>query len=535
VSTIEDSLAAKNGPRLRNRSNFFIIIGVLVAVGAGVALRFITKSDLWLDEALSVNIARLPLSDIQPALRRDGAPPLFYVLLHFWIELFGTSDTAVRSLSGLLSVASLPLAYLAGLRLAGRDKGPDKSHDKSPDKSQGLAVAAVLVLVSSPYAIRYATEARMYSLVIFLVFWGYLALRRAFDSPSVVRLAVVALVTALLLYTQYWSLYLVAVVGLGLIGSLIRKRGFSPTIIKVLIAIGAGCLLFIPWLPTFFYQLGHTGTPWGNPQVPWSSLADAVIAFAGSEVHATAFLLVIPLLLLPLLALFGKAAGSHQVDLDLHTRPEARWEIVTAFAVLILGLTVSWVGGTAFDGRYAAIVFPLVVLVVAFGLMVFADNRVRTGVLIVVVVLGFLTAVHNLGDNRTQAGESAELIRSESKPRDVVIYCPDQLGPAVSRLLDGLPVKQYTFPALDSPALINWVDYKNRIDTANIEKIAQTVVSRAGNKTIFLVNSSAYENVFGKCGELGTAIAQDRDPETLAVPNSKVLEEAQGLTVFRSP
>ncbi len=40
---------------------------VVLAVGAlvvGVVLRFVTRSPLWLDEALSVNIAHLPIGDI---------------------------------------------------------------------------------------------------------------------------------------------------------------------------------------------------------------------------------------------------------------------------------------------------------------------------------------------------------------------------------------------------------------------------------------------------------------------------------------
>ena len=167
----------------------------------GIVLRFVATSDLWFDEALSVNIAKLPLSELGEALRQDGAPPLYYTLLHFWIEVFGSGDFAVRAFSGLISVASLPLAYLAGKRIGGR----------------AVAWWTVMILAASPYAIRYATESRMYALVMFLVLWGYLALRRALDSPTLGRLTVVAFVTALLVYTQYWCFYVLAVVGVGLL------------------------------------------------------------------------------------------------------------------------------------------------------------------------------------------------------------------------------------------------------------------------------------------------------------------------------
>ena len=96
-----------------------LLVGAVCAVAAGLTLRFWTKSDLWLDEALTVSIARKPLHELPAYLKRDGAPPLFYVLLHGWTGIFGTSNLAVRALPGVIGVATLPLAWLAGKRLAG--------------------------------------------------------------------------------------------------------------------------------------------------------------------------------------------------------------------------------------------------------------------------------------------------------------------------------------------------------------------------------------------------------------------------------
>lgn len=72
---------------------------------------------MWLDEALTVNIARAPLHLIPHLLRDDGAPPLYYVLLHFWMKVFGTSDLGARSLSGVIGVITLPVAWVAGYRV----------------------------------------------------------------------------------------------------------------------------------------------------------------------------------------------------------------------------------------------------------------------------------------------------------------------------------------------------------------------------------------------------------------------------------
>src|SRR3954463_670603 len=91
--------APEVGGRGGSRPASWMVAAVAGAVAAGGVLRFWVRSDLWLDEALSVNIARLPVRAIPGAPRHDGAPPLYYVLLHFWMRLFGAGDFAVRALS----------------------------------------------------------------------------------------------------------------------------------------------------------------------------------------------------------------------------------------------------------------------------------------------------------------------------------------------------------------------------------------------------------------------------------------------------
>ena len=156
-------------PALSGRTRTVVAVGVGLVVAAGLILRFWTRSGLWLDEALTVDIARLPLHEIPNALKHDGAPPLYYYLLHFWIVLFGQSNVAVRSLSGVIAVLTLPVAWLCGKRLGGR----------------AVAWTMLVLLASAPFAVYYATESRMYALVILLTGCGFLALQRAVDARRV--------------------------------------------------------------------------------------------------------------------------------------------------------------------------------------------------------------------------------------------------------------------------------------------------------------------------------------------------------------
>ncbi len=118
------------------------VVAGVAAVAVGVVLRFLTSSALWLDEAQSVSFAKLPLSQIPDALRQDGAPPLYYMLLHVWMAVFGDRDIAIRALSGVCSIAAIAVVAVAVDSFAGRR----------------AAAFTVVVLATNPFAIRYATE-----------------------------------------------------------------------------------------------------------------------------------------------------------------------------------------------------------------------------------------------------------------------------------------------------------------------------------------------------------------------------------------
>src|SRR5687768_18386515 len=75
-----------------------------LAVGGLVLLSILLRTrdfdvGFWIDEGLSVGIADRPLGDIPAALRLDGSPPLYYALLHGWIGVFGTAETATHAMS----------------------------------------------------------------------------------------------------------------------------------------------------------------------------------------------------------------------------------------------------------------------------------------------------------------------------------------------------------------------------------------------------------------------------------------------------
>jgi len=470
-----------------------LVAGAVVAIALGLALRFWTRTDMWLDEALTLNISRLPVSEIQGALRRDGAPPLYYYLLHFWIGAFGTSDIAVRALSGVLSCATLPFVWMAGRRIGGRTVG----------------IGVVVLVATSPFAVRYATENRMYALVGFLTAAGLVALQRALERPRPGNLVAVAVTSSALLYSHYWSLYLVGVTALWLAwqawrGPLPRRRGAGAAL-GALVVAGVS---FLPWLPTFVYQTRHTGTPWAIP-ADFAALVNAVTSFAGGATNQGRALALLYFALAGL-GLFGVAGGLRHVVLDLRTRPAGRGLAIVTVGTLAVAVIGGYASRSAFQARYASVIFVFLTLLVAMGFATFADQRIRAGVMAAAVVFGVAGSLPNIWTSRTQAGQVSAALAKFGRAGDVVSYCPDQLGPSVSHLLPSNRYRQITFPRQTGPQFVNWVDYAAATQAGNPAQFALKLEKlSASAHSLWYVWAPGYETYHTKCEEIENDLLAD--------------------------
>jgi mannosyltransferase len=461
-------------------------VAIAVVVAAGIAARFVARSHLWLDEALSVNIAALPVSHIPEALRHDGSPPLYYVVLHYWIDLFGSGTIAVRALSGVCSAACLPLAWRVGRRVGGHT----------------VATAFLVLLSLAPFAVQYATEARMYSMGMLLVLAGGLALANLLERPSLGLSVTVALITGALLLTHYYALYTVAAVGLVLLWHAWRgeeKDGAR----RSLVAMAAGSLLFLPWVPIFLYQAAHTGAPWGNTGRGLRTVIDTLGVLVSGYRDAGPVPLLLAVALISL-AIFGRAVGRRRFELDLVGREPGRTLALLTFGGLLLAVAVSDLTGQAYVPRYASLVFPGVILLLAVGVASFGDGRLRMAALLVMASLGAVGIRPVMQYERTQAASVARELREAAQPGDVVAYCPDQLGPSVSRMLPAdMGLTQLTYPRADPPQFVDWVDYAETIKAAPVAPFAEMLINRAGpERNVWLVWSVGYKGFKNRCTQL---------------------------------
>jgi hypothetical protein len=142
--------------------------GLLGLILLAFALRVYSlgRWELWFDETASYAIAVKSIPDLLAYTRTaiQEHPPGYYLLLHFWMQRVGSSEFALRYLSVLAGVVFVPLIYRFAARLF----------------SAGVGFWAAFVAAISPFAVSYAQEARMYTLLGLLallsmyVFWRML-------------------------------------------------------------------------------------------------------------------------------------------------------------------------------------------------------------------------------------------------------------------------------------------------------------------------------------------------------------------------
>lgn len=167
---------------------------LFLTLGTVLRLHLLGAKSLWLDEAFSVSVARMPLpAFLRTAWWGEANMMLYYLLLRFWVHL-GETEFWLRSLSALLGVLTILAVYALGERFLNR--------------RVGLIAAALLTLHA--YHIRYSQELRSYTLVTLLVVLSTYAFLAALEAPErKVTWLFYALFSGLAVYAQVLSVLVI--------------------------------------------------------------------------------------------------------------------------------------------------------------------------------------------------------------------------------------------------------------------------------------------------------------------------------------
>ena len=438
---------------------------VFLAVLMLISLFFRTRGlhvHFWVDEGLSVGIAGHPLSKIPHLLREDGSPPLYYVILHGWMQLRGHSEVATHELSLIIALIAIPISFWAGLTIFGRR----------------VAVYAAVIAALVPYLTGYAQETRMYSLmsVFSILVAASFVLCFVQRRRGYLPLFVLSLTGAL--YTHNWGLFLALMCAVAFLVNvrLTDSEDRRQLWIDGVIALVGVTVLFAPWLPTLLYQAKHTGAPWDTPPVVWS-ISQGFYYLTGGRGAA-------------MLILIGAGAGLWAIDRHSQAERPLRAAVIS-LALLGLGtLAVAWLYSKhtpAWAPRYQAAIIGPMLLLVSLGLV----RAGRLGIVCLALCATFwmIDPIDHNPSGKSNVAVAIAGVRPHIKTDPLVLSTQPEQVPTIAYYLDR-PAHYWTpmGPTAD-PGVVDWRNALHRLRESSASKVLEPALRtlKPGQRVVLVV------------------------------------------------
>jgi uncharacterized membrane protein len=237
---------------MKNNRNLWLFISAVVILILATLLRQwnLGAESAWIDEAYSIELVKHSLVEIITGTAADQHPPLYYLLLHFWLRI-GSGVTYARLLSVILGVINIAQILHFGYKTGG----------------VYIGLIGALLLAISPMHVWYSQEIRMYMLLLCLTTASTTALWWALRNKHFLYWFLYCLFSILALYTHYFAAFIILTQGIWVLTWMLK--GYSKNDLwKWIASTVITGLLFLPWLPTAINQARfHTMTWVESPTI----------------------------------------------------------------------------------------------------------------------------------------------------------------------------------------------------------------------------------------------------------------------------
>lgn len=318
------------------------------------------SQSIRLDESQSIWIATKTVPAILRFTAGDVHVPLYGIILHFWIQLFGTDIIIVRTLSLLFFIVSLPVIYLFA----------------KESSTKYIALLTVSLFCLSPFVMWFSSEARMYTLFVFVTSLNHLFFLRMIRSNGKKYKFEYFLSTVFGFYTHYFFIFLIITQGIFVLKEFIlnifrEKNIDSNSLITIIskqkklpllfIGITVSALGFlIPWI-LYVFTLGSFSN--AKPLLPsptsyniFQTFVNFIFGFQSQPIQ-TALVALWPLAVMILFFIFTRKKSVSLVNTD--------YFILVTFLPIILVFAISYFRAI-FLSRYLILVVPTLFFIIAW-------------------------------------------------------------------------------------------------------------------------------------------------------------------------
>ncbi len=261
---------------MRSNKNELILLIILI-LGLFLRIYDLGNESMWEDEVFSIRLANLGFFQIVGETSQDVHPPLYYMILHYWINLFGNSEFSTRFLSVIFGFFAIFMIYKVGSLIFDREVG----------------ILGSLILGLSLFHIHYSQEARMYSLMSLLTLLSIYFFIKLLKERSLLVSIGYILSSILLMYTHNYGLFIIIAQNIYIFTLFLLSReayqlNFTRWILLQVILI----VLFTPWINILIQQITRVHSGYWIPVPPITKLIGPFITYSGSKLLFLIFLIL---------------------------------------------------------------------------------------------------------------------------------------------------------------------------------------------------------------------------------------------------
>jgi 4-amino-4-deoxy-L-arabinose transferase-like glycosyltransferase len=507
----------------------------MLAVALGLRLAYLGNAQLFRDEATSWYLASHSLADIFRLGAQETYPPLYLVLLKVWMGIFGSSETALRSLSVVAGVGVVIVTWRWVRDALGATE----------------AWLAGLLVAVSPLLVANSRNARMYSLeTLFatIAWWLIWLLVTAGVEWTGRRRTLVAAGIVISVAGEVWTLSL-GIPSAGLqflfvVVAVICLRSRSSVVAAASVVVGV--LTLVPWLPNLI-SIATNGKAFWTPRPTIEALPTTFrSSFVGQDGGPWALALLLAVVGIVGLVTLAQFGHGRQHEAGVVPEPGAdRWRsrllalaLILSFGLVPLVWAYSQVH-SIYDGRYLANAFPPFAIAVAAGLVAVGRSLrgrapshrgtrafLMAALIALTISASTYTSVHLVAEASTDAGmdpgrQVAQELAALVKPGDVVVAVNAESFFPLSYYLDAtgaaqrLGITLFDWHTPTSTFYTGWADIDPRqlIEPATVARLGwRAAIGLAPGGSIWvvtLVNADREQIYFSPLAQ-GQLVQRDR-------------------------
>lgn len=452
-----------NSQVIKNRTVILVSIFILNFI---LKFLFLATQDICIDEPYSIFHAQFGVGDIIQFLKPTNNPPLFEIILHYWIKFFGISPMSVRFLPLLFGSLTVIFIYKIAEKLF----------------SLPVAIVSSLLYTFSTMSIYYSHDCRVYTLFLLLTTISIYLFIKLFEDHSIWYKISFCLVNALIIYAHYFGFFvwLIEAIYILYFGRKYLKMFALLFILSVLI--------YLPQILVFverFHESSTEGT-WIKEVMDVENLYNRLWSFCNMPVVVVFCILIMVIALSKKIYLtFKKEKDSSEHN--SRSKLILIWFFVPYFLMFFISLKVP-----IYLERYLIFILPAFYILIPFLInYIFSNEKIRN-IMFLVLILGFAATMQLNPDKKREAVKTIEFVKQNKDANTLVIVCAHDFINNFAYYYDKKIFQNIT-PGKEYETLTASMNAENIYPVRNINEIDQQVLENF-KKVIYLDAAADFSN-----------------------------------------